>query len=204
MGSVALKQSQGFTLLEVILAMALLALGLTIAIASLQSLRGAVAHGERQSVVEDQQIAVTRRLRDLVQHAQPIPRSTEPGAGVLAGDGNRLGWITELRGNVPGEGGLYWAALVQAPAAHGNTLAICLQRWRPGASVPPCTQGEPLVEHLAGLELVYRGLKPERIAGPDQSRWSQPVLPLQVEIRIRDQRSAWEPIVVWIPQAQPG
>lgn len=200
-----MTRQRGFTLIEVLLATALLATAMTLVFATVRATTAVVARGEATADRNARIRAVHGFLRARLGAAQGIAWGLDSGTGLITrfeGEPARMRFVADLPAYL-GRGGPH----VHTIATQGRGAALSLtadfamvqagQVLAAGA-IPP----EPLAAPLASVRFAYRGLATDGRAGPWQSRWSQPeALPLQVRIDIADAAGPWPSLVVALPLA---
>lgn len=198
-------RASGFTLIEVLLAIALLATGLALGFATLRAATATVERGETLAARSERMRAVEGFLRRRLASALPIAFARDPvtgGALRFVGEPDRIRFVADLPDYL-GRGGphLHDVAVVgegaDAALAVSFTMVLAGETIAEDAPRPP----EPLVEGLTGLRIRYRGLDQD---GPTEwlDAWdTHDRLPLQVSIEIESaQGGTWPPLVVALPQ----
>lgn len=203
--------SRGFTLVEVLLATALLAAGLALAFATLRAATATVQRGEALSQRNERIRAVSGFLRSRLSAARPVVFATDESGGVayrFRGDGERVEFVADLPDYL-GRGGPYLHRLeVERVAGGGVRLVVSFHMVQGGAVVgdgraADAMAPEVLADGLRSVDLRYRGLRADGKPAEWQSRWDQgDAMPLQVELRLRDADGrAWPPLLVALPLA---
>ena len=201
-------RAAGFTLIEVLLATALLASGLALGFATLRAATATVDRGEALAARTERMRAVEGFLRRRLASAQAIGFAPDPetgGAIRFVGEPDRIRFVADLPSYL-GRGGPHLHDIAVYGRGDEATLAVSFAMVLAGETVeddearPP----EPLVEGLSGLRIRYRGLDAESGLTEWLESWdSTEALPLQVSIEIESARDgAWPALVVALPQAE--
>lgn len=199
----------GFTLIEVLLATALLAFGLGLAIAALRSTTHSVRLSEEEASRTEMVRVVQQFLRRQFAATRPIVLSMNPDTfeiTVFEGERERMLFVAPMPGYLS-RGGTYAQTLALARAGNDDELQFSAQMVVAGTLIeeeqprPPVT----LLEGVQSLEFAYRGIDETGVLGSWEPQWSFPDrLPLQVRIQIRftDRNTIWPPFVAALPLAQ--
>jgi len=201
---------RGFTLLEVLVATALLAAGLALAFATVRAATATAQRGEQLSQRSERMRAVEGFLRRRIASALPIGFETLPDTGEqlrFVGEPTRMRFVADLPDYL-GRGGphLHDVELLDDGASRRLAVSFTVvaggQTWPGSRPRPPDT----LAAELSEVRFRYRGLDEENALGEWQEQWEYPgVLPLQVSIEIVDAGGRrWPPLVVALPQAGAG
>lgn len=206
----ARAQQRGFTLLEILLAMTLLAAGLALGFATLRAATATVERGEALADRTERMRAVEGFLRRRLSSATPIAFAIEEDSGRLIrfiGEPERIRFVADLP-NYLGRGGphLHDVAVVDGEA--GPRLVVSFAMAIAGGTIedrnarPP----EPLVPDLTQARFRYRGIGEDGRLGEWVDTWEQPdTLPLQVSVQLASRRGGvWPPLVVMLPQRAGG
>ena len=209
------RRQGGFTLLEVLVASALLALGLSLAFASVRSAQAITARGEARAAANEQMRAVLDVLRARLQSALPLgfERHAE-GMPAVRFDGNaqRLRFVADVPGYF-GRGGPYLHELEVARAAAGSGVELRLRLALVNAGEvveeSPPRPAEVIAAQLRSVSLRYRGWdgRNGRLGDwQEQWDWAEQQRPPQfVSLRVQPlEGAAWPEMVVAIPQLGPG
>ena len=197
-------RARGFTLIELVVALALVGMALAIAFGAL---RFATRSWERTDVLADEleDARVTRAVvRRLLVQVQPVLEDPAGLALLFRGDARHLEFVAPTPVQDGRLAGLYQYRLrvVQTPDRHA--LLMEYRPYHPGLAAdwlePAGTS--LLVDHLAAGRFTYRAA-----GGPDdgagwQARWEETVrLPALVRLELaREQAvSGWPPLVVALP-----
>jgi general secretion pathway protein J len=201
------SRARGFTLIEVLLATALLASALALAFATVRAATATANRGEAMALRNERMRAVEGFLRTRLQAARPVPYGIDGESGLarrFEGNGEHMAFVADLPDYL-GRGGPFLHRLqVGGPAGRRRVeVAFDLVQGGAVADDPHALPPEVLVDDLADVAFRYRGLDAESRLGPWQAQWNVPeALPLQVEVRIRDADGRdWPPLVVALPLA---
>lgn len=206
-----MRRAAGFTLLEVLLATALLAAGLALAFATVRSATAMGQRGEARVQATERMRGVLDVLRTRLQTALPL--AFEEGADGQTpprfdGGEQRLRFVSEVPAYV-GRGGPYLHELVVRRSRDGRDLelALGLVMVQAGVAVPEQTARAPevIADGLASVQLRYRGIDPDSgQLGPWQTQWPwarHQRGPLLVGITVVPRDAApWPEMVAAIPQ----
>ena len=203
--------ARGFTLIEVLLATALLAAGLALAFATLRAATGTVQRGEALSQRNERIRAVAGFVRARLSAARPVPFAMDESGGIVyrfRGDGTRMEWVADLPDYL-GRGGPYLHR-IDVERAGGDTLRLLVSfrmvqggavvgEDRAGGAMAP----EVLADGLRSVDIRYRGLGADGRPTEWLPKWDAgDAMPLQVELRLRDADGrAWPPLLVALPLA---
>jgi general secretion pathway protein J len=204
-------KARGFTLIEVLLATALLAAGLAIAFATLRAATATVQRGEALSQRNERMRAVSGFLRSRLSAARPVPFAMDESGGVayrFRGDAARVEFVADLPDYL-GRGGPYQHRLEVERDAGGQLRLVVSFRMVQGGAVVGNERAardfapEVLADGLGAVGIRYRGLRPDGTADDWQPEWHEAdAMPLQVELRLRDADGrAWPPVLVALPLA---
>lgn len=206
-GSTVRSSQRGFTLIEILLATALLAMGLALGFATLRAATATVDRGERLAQRTERMRAVDGFLRRRLASARPIAFGTDPDTGRMVrfiGEPDRVRFVADLP-NYLGRGGPHLHDVAVLDGEGGPVLAVAFTMVLSGDLVearearPP----EPLVPDLADARFRYRGLGEDGRLGEWTDRWEQlDALPLQVSVELASRDGGrWPPLLVSLPQA---
>jgi general secretion pathway protein J len=202
---------RGFTLIEVLLATALLAAGLALAFATLRAATATVQRGEALAQRNERIRAVAGFVRSRLSAARPVPFALDDSGGVayrFRGDATHLEFVADLPDYL-GRGGPYLHRIDVERADGGNLRLMVSFRMVQGGAVVGDERAarelapELLADGLRSVEIRYRGLHADGTAGEWQAQWNEgDAMPLQVELRVRDADGrAWPPLLVALPLA---
>ena len=198
------RNARGFTLLEVLLAMTLLAAGLALAFALL---RTATAVGTRGEVLAQRNEAIRAAqgfLRQRLVSALPMAyaRNAESNQEIrFSGDATQMNFVADLPDYL-GRGGPYLHRIAYVEDEHRLAVSFAVvqagQAFEEASPRPP----EPLAEGLRSLRFRYRGPDADGRLGPWQQEWKAvDRLPLLVSMQAQDDQGRdWPEMVVALPQ----
>ena len=200
-------RTAGFTLMEVMLAVSLLAAAMALGFATLRAAGATAQRGEAIAERNERIRAVSDLLRRRIGGAQGIVFELDPATGAskrFEGDAASMRFVADLPDYL-GRGGPHLHAFgVGRGDAGGLDLRVDFRMVQAGqviagsAARPP----EPLAEGLRQVRFAYRSLTGNGEFGPWEADWEDPAkLPLQVRVQIRDARGAWPDLVVALPVA---
>jgi len=203
------RRARGFTLIEILLATALLVGGLALAFATVRSAMAISQRGERMAAQNERMRAVEGFLRRRLSMA--LPTAAEPPDPTreplyFLGESQRMLFVSELPGYL-GRGGSYVHELQAVRGGRDLRLEVALTLVQNGERIEetPPRPPEMLADALREVVFRYRGIDPRSgQLGEWQTQWDDTRrLPLLVEIRIVPlQGPAWPPMVAALSQAQ--
>jgi len=209
MASAPCKRAAGFTLIEIILATVLLALGMAIAFASLHSANGSVQRAELAAGHNEHLRAVQGVLYRFLQSAQPLVLArddTTQQVTFFDGAHDKLQFVAPMPGYLS-RGGPYALTLKLVPSGAGDGTQklqfayAMLVNEKPLADddkIPP----EDLLDGIADAHFEYRGLGQNAKIGDWKSEWKRPAeLPIEVRLVLRfaDPARAWPAFATALP-----
>ncbi|KAF1708872.1 general secretion pathway protein GspJ [Pseudoxanthomonas kalamensis DSM 18571] len=192
-------RARGFTLIEVLLATALLAAGLALAFATLRSATQLVERGERIAAGNERMRAAQGFLRARLAAAQPITFHTDPATRLawrFVGEPRRMRFVSDLPDYL-GRGGPY---LHDLSADDDGRLLASFAMVQSGEQVQEASPRapEPLAEGLRQVRFQYRGLDRNGQLGEWEDQWrAGELLPVQVRIDVETaDGKRWPPQVI--------
>lgn len=205
-----MKHVRAFTLIEVLLATALLAFGVTLAVATLRSTGRSVHAGEAEAERSERVRVAQQFLRRQLMAARTAVLAQDPETFTITmfeGERERLRLVAPMPGWLA-RGGDYAQTLqlARGEPGKGERLEFSAQMLLAGQPVeesnprPPV----PLLDGIERLEFAYRGIDTSGSLGSWVSRWEFPDrLPLQVRIEVDflDPAMRWPPFTVALPMA---
>lgn len=207
----SVRRAAGFTLVEVLLATVLLAMGLALAFASVRSAMVLTQRGEAIAAESERMRAVQGVLRRqlsgmLRSPLQPLDPAMEPR--YFVGEEQGMRFVAEVPAYL-GRGGSYLHALQVVPHDGALRLQLGLQLVQDGQVFPerPPRPPEPLLDGVRQVTLRYRGIDPVDGAMTDWlPRWEDTRrLPALVSIAVVPERGpAWPELVVAVQRAGQG
>lgn len=182
--------ARGFTLIEVVLATALLAAGLALAYATLGAATGSVHGAERAIERTDRVRAVQGFLRRQIQAARPAPFDRDPDSGqpiAFRGERDGIEFVSAMPGHLA-RGGMHWQQLRLVPDAGALRLEFDHRLVLGGVLVdegdarPP----EVLMRGIERAEFQFRLLDQDARLGDWVSHHDLPPgqLPVMVALRV--------------------
>ncbi|GAB1594552.1 prepilin-type N-terminal cleavage/methylation domain-containing protein [Lysobacter claricitrinus] len=186
-----MKHARGFTLVEILIATVLLALGLTLAFATITGATSAARRGEAMASSSEHIRAVQGFLRRRIASARAVPFQIDSATGQpmrFAGDRERMRFVSDLPDYI-GRGGpsVHDLRVERMPSGDGVRLTLGLAVVQPGdaAATVPDRAPELLAENLRSVEFRYRGVAEDGKPAEWQDDWTTTEqLPLLVEIRV--------------------
>jgi general secretion pathway protein J len=185
-----MRHARGFTLVEVLIATVLLALGLTLAFATITGATQAARRGEELAAWNEHVRAVEGFLRRRLAGARAVPFEIEPASGLptrFSGDAERMRFVSDLPGYI-GRGGpsLHELRVGRGPSGDGLQLTLGLTVVEPGGQPAESDpRPEVLADDVRSVRFRYRGLGEDGAPGEWLDRWTAvEQLPLLVEIQV--------------------
>lgn len=202
------RAPHGFTLIEVLIATALLAAGLTLAFATIGAATRTAQRGEVMAAQSERIRAVEGFLRRRLEAVRPVPFNFDPEAGVaqrFIGGRDRMRFVADLPDYL-GRGGPYLHDFaIDGDGDRGERITLSLGMVVAGQVIDEDVERPPevLVEGLESARFRYRSFAPDGTFGDWQDEWENAEqLPLLVEITLIDgSGDAWPPVVVSLPLA---
>ncbi len=200
------SRQRGFSLIEILLALVLLALLMGTAYAGFRASNRAVVRGEA-SIDATNKIRVTQQLlRRQIGQALTLGFDQDSGTGqpvVIEGRSDEITYVSALPGYL-GQGGAYVQQLaLDSGNGRGRQLVFrhaLLNGFDPKDSKP--WDGKPVVllEDVGDVEIEYRGLDDQGEPDDWTDRWDKAhELPILVRISVefsRDSNLEWPPLVI--------
>lgn len=196
-----MRQARGFTLIEVLLASALLAAGLTLAFATIIGATGTARRGEELAQANEQVRAVQGFLRRRIAGARGATFDTDQASGLpmrFAGDAERMRFVADLPDYI-GRGGPNLHDLRIEREGEGVRVLLDLAVVQAGTTlVERGREPEVLADGLREARFRYRGLGADGTLGDWQDEWTAvEQLPLLVEIvMVAGDGREWPTLVV--------
>ena len=184
------RQAGGFTLLEVLLAVTLLAAALALGFGVVRAAGATVARGELVSQRNERMRAVSEFLRQRIGGAQGIVFAFDKQSGQslrFVGEAQSMQFVADLPDYL-GRGGPHLHNLQLCDARNGTQALDVLFRLVQAAQArAPARPPEALAEGLTRVAFAYRTLGDDGKLGPWQARWENPeALPMQERVRLAD------------------
>jgi len=195
------RRQHGFTLIEVVIATSLLALGLAIAFGTMRSASRATAKAEASAQREERLRASQHCLRTQLGAALSIPFEFDQESGAATFFRASPGKL-EFVGTMPGylaRGGPYLQTLELQPGPEGQQLLF--QHQLLTADGPVEAEREPVVllDGIAEGSFEVRTIDEEGKPGRWQDEWmvsAQLPPQLRLRLRFRDERRNWPELLV--------
>ena len=191
MNSAALKPMAGFTLLEVLASLVLLALLLIGVYSGLRtathSVRSGTAAVERIDQIRSAQQFLQRELAQSM--AQPIGKNDRGDAIYFHGDAHEMRYVAPLPGYL-GKLGPQLQSLKLVDEGHGESSLVLSLAVLPPDGSPPQPLGDPqvLLDHISSGGFSYRGIDTTGKPLPWSASWADGrMLPLLVRIVLQPQ-----------------
>jgi general secretion pathway protein J len=166
----------GFTLLELLLALAMLATGVLIALATVRGAGAVSLRGQLQARQQEQQRITANLLRRQLQRAQPVAFALDPQTRrplAFTGGPQEMRFVAQMPGYLGGRAQVHHWGI--ATDAHGTQLNLTLWPLQPGQGSRAATSAEVVAWPLAQARFRYRGRDPRTgRPGPWLDRWTDP------------------------------
>jgi general secretion pathway protein J len=201
-----MRRARGFTLIEVLLATALLAAGMALAFATLRAAGATAQRGEAMAERNERVRAVSEFLRRRIGTANGIVFALDQGTGAstrFEGDAQGMRFVADLPDYL-GRGGPHLHDLGLASSGGGFALHVGFRMVQAGEIIggDAARPAEPLADGLRSVQFAYRTIDAEGKPTPWLYAWAHPeALPAQVRVRIADAQGAWPDLVVALPLA---
>lgn len=195
------RSARGFTLIEVLVAVGLLAFGMTLAVAALRSLTQSSGRAEITAQRDERLRAVQALLRTQLSGALPISFNIDPDNGEaqeLVGSADKVEFVAGMPGYLS-RGGAYLQTLSLVPGRDGKQLVYEFQQLGPDGPLPAELKPKVLLDGIDQASFEYRTLDQQSRPGPWLAQWHQnATLPPLLRLRLRfvDRRKAWPDFVV--------
>ena len=201
-------RARGFTLLEVLVATALLAAGLALGFATLRAATATVERGEEMARQNERIRAVDGFLRRRLASAHPVAFETDERSGAalrFTGTPDRLRFVSDQPPYL-GHGGPALHDIGVVRGSEGLRLEVSFATALGGITFPdvPTRPPELLADGLRSVRFSYRGLDREGALTGWLREWPDPEqLPLQVRVEIEGGREGpWPVLVVALLQGE--
>lgn len=194
---------RGFSLIEVLLAMALLASGMALAFGTIRAATATSQRGEELAQRSERMRAATGFLRRRIGSALPIGFDVDKQTGSVTrfvGEPQRIRFVADLP-NYLGRGGPHLHDISTDEADGAKRLSVSFATVVGGQSFPQKRPPEPLADGLKSVSFRYRGMDEQGKLQRWQDRWDKPAeLPLQVSVRIEAADGPWPELLLTLPQ----
>lgn len=201
-------RAHGFTLIEVLVATALLAAGLALGFATLRAATAAVERGEQMARHNERIRAVSGFLRTRLASAHPVAFQLDDRSGQalrFEGSAERMRFVSDMPPYL-GHGGPALHDITVVRDGDGLRMEVWFATVLGGATFPdnPPRPPEPLADGLRSVRFSYRGLDRQGEPTAWLREWPDPQqLPLQVRVEVEGQREgAWPTLVVALVQGR--
>lgn len=208
MGRRVRKNERGFTLLEVLVATALLAAGLALGFATLRAATAAVERGEEMARRNERIRAVDGFLRRRLASAHPVSFNVDESSGEalrFVGAPDRMRFVSDVPPYL-GHGGPALHDIAAVRGRDGLRLEVSFATVLAGVTFhdDPPRPPEPLADGLRSVRFSYRGLDAEGTLTGWLREWPDPQqLPLQVRVEVEGEREGpWPTLVVALVHGQ--
>lgn len=183
-----MRRARGFTLIEVLLASALLAAGLALAFATIIGATGTTRRGEELMRANEEVRAVQGFLRRRLAGARGATFDTDRATGLpmrFVGDAERMRFVADLPDYIGRGGPSLHDLRIERDGQHVRLL-LDLAVVQAGLTAPEREpRPEVLADGLREARFRYRGLDADGRLGDWQDEWTAvEQLPLLVEIRL--------------------
>ena len=201
-----MRHHRGFTLIEILLATAILAAGMAIAFATIHAATLIGQRDESAAAQLERMQSVERFFRQSLMRALPLSMglSAQQEQTLFVGSSDHLRFVSELADGL-GRGGPYVFDLF-AVSHNGHIqlrLAVSPRLANQPVQPPDMTKSEVIADDLRQVQFHYRGID-HRMGepGPWLDEWTHVErLPVIVAIQIEDETWAWPNMVVALPAA---
>lgn len=201
----------GFTLIEVLLATALLAAALALGFATLSAATNTVNRSEVLAQRNQRMRAVATFLRGRISSARAIGFSQDPETGApirFIGEMDRMRFVADLPDYL-GRGGPYLHDISVVGGERNNVrLEVAFGMVQNAVEVTEDSPRKPesLADGLADVQFHYRAIDADGGLGPWEERWTQSDrLPLQVSVKVVPVvGKAWPELIIALPVASGG
>lgn len=205
---------RGFSLVEVMLATALLAAGIVLAFATLSNATIATERAEAAAQRQERLRAVQGFLRSQVEGALPLPFEPVDATGeviVFEAEADTLRLVAAMPGYLS-RGGPYLQTFRLVRGADGMRLEFVHQLLTPEGPLAPEREPEILLEGITQGRFEVRTLDDLGEPGPWTARWEDPSqIPklVRLQLNLQDPRAQWPglvaaPRLAQMPVASPG
>ena len=196
-----MNRRRGFSLIEVLMATALLAAGMALAFAALGNATRATEAAETESRRAERLRAVQGFLRRQLENAMLLPMELETGTGqavVFEAEADRLRFVAPMPGYLS-RGGPYVQTFRLARGAGGLRLEFEHQLLTPEGPLETDAEPEVLLEGLAEARFDVRTLADDGEPGPWTDTWdttAQVPRLVRLQLRFDEARARWPELVV--------
>jgi len=201
------RRAHGFTLLEMLLALVLLAAGLALAFATVRASTTMVERGEIRAQQNERARAVEGFLRQRIGTALPVVFATDPATfrqSRFLGEPRRIRFVADLP-NYLGRGGPHLYDLTFDERGRLMARFAVVQAGQ-AVETPDPIAPELMADGLRNARFRYRGLNEKGQPGPWQEAWrTAEILPLQVAVEVETEAGArWPELIVTLVHSEGG
>lgn len=183
-----MKNARGFTLIEVVIAASLLAVGLALVFASIRGAMRATERAEVQAQRQERLRAVQGFMRAQITAAMPIAYQFDPETGeanFFTLSPTKLEFVSNMPGYLS-RGGPYLQTLELVPGEGGQRLLFQHQMLSSEGPLPAEREAVVLFDGIAEASFDARTIDTSAKASPWQPRWAASAqLPPMVRLRLR-------------------
>lgn len=194
---------RGFSLIEVLLAMVLLASGMALAFATVRAATATSQRGEALAERSERMRAASGFLRRRIVSALAIGYDTDPATGSITrfeGEAERIRFVADLPDYL-GRGGPHLHDIAVDTVDGKKRLIVSFATVVAGKSFPQKRDPEPLAEGLKSVRFRYRGTDEQGRPQAWQDKWEKPAeLPMQVSVEIDTDAGPWPKLIMTLPQ----
>lgn len=199
----------GFSLIEVLVALTLLAVGLALVFATVRGATRATARAEADAQRGERLRAVQALLRGRLGQAMALPIEIDPDTGQASffhGEPQRIQFIAPMPGYLS-YGGPYLQTLALVPGDHGRLrLQFVFQLMTPDGPLPPVREPQVLLDAVESGGFEFRTLDANSRPAPWQTEWKRPAqLPplLRLRLRLAEGEGIWPELAVRLQAGVP-
>jgi general secretion pathway protein J len=195
------RNARGFSLLEVMVALTLLAAGMALALGTLRGATRSTANAEAVAARSERLRAVQNLLRRQVGGALPMAMAIDPATGEahqVRGARDELEWVAPMPGYLS-RGGPYVQHLQLVRTRDGTELRFQHRLLTPDGPLDPEREPAVLLTGIADGGFQYRSIDDQGRPGTWQDEWpTASVLPPMVRLRLRFEspRERWPELVI--------
>lgn len=196
-----MKYAKAFSLLEVMMAITLLAAGLVLALSALHAATRSTDSAERQARDDERLRAAQGFLRRQLADALPIAYAVDSSTGnatLFEGGRDSLNFVGSLPGYLS-YGGSYLQTLRLVRGDHGYRLEYNFRQLSSEGPLAPERRPEILFDGIADGEFAYRAIDNQGRAMAWQTNWhlasSMPAL-VRIRLHTDDAHRSWPELVV--------
>lgn len=195
------RQAGGFTLIEVVVALSLLAFGLALTFGTLRGASRATERADATAARSERLRAVQGFVRTQAGGALPIAYEIDPATGegrYVRGDAQRLEFVAAMPGYLS-RGGPYLQTLELRPGREGKQLVFSFRLLTPDGPLDAEREPKVLLDGIADGGFEFRTINDQGSAGDWRSDWQargqMPPL-MRLKLRFNDSREHWPDLVV--------